>query len=63
MDSETKATKDIGLVDQLKQLGTLAFPMIGNALLQQVLTLVTMLYVGHLNDAVYMGAATLGNML
>ena len=58
-----KAGNEVRMSDQLIQLTTLALPMIGNALLQQLLTLVTMLYVGHLNDAVYMGAATLGNML
>jgi Na+-driven multidrug efflux pump len=49
--------------DRMIRLATLSIPMIGNAILSQMINLITMLYVGRLDGAVYMGAATLGNML
>lgn len=49
--------------DKLIKLCLLSIPMIGNAILSQMIDLITMLYVGRINGALYMGAATLGNML
>lgn len=51
------------LKDRIFNLTSLSIPMIGNAILSQMINLITMLYVGRIDGAVYMGAATLGNML
>jgi Na+-driven multidrug efflux pump len=51
------------LRDRIISLVCLSIPMIGNAILSQMINLVTMLYVGRIDGAMYMGAATLGNML
>jgi Na+-driven multidrug efflux pump len=51
------------LSDRMRNLASLSIPMIGNAILSQMISLVTMLYVGRIEGAIYMGAATLGNML
>lgn len=53
--------------DRVINLTALSIPMIGNAILSQMINLVTMLYVGRIESsdggALLMGAATLGNML
>ena len=49
--------------DRVVCLASLSIPMIGNAILSQMINVVTMLYVGRIDGALYMGAATLGNML
>lgn len=51
------------LKDKILKLSYLSIPMIGNAILSQMINLITMLYVGRIDGALYMGAATLGNML
>ncbi len=56
-------TSKIEMWERLKQLVSLSLPMIGNAILSQMINLITMLYVGRIDGALYMGAATLGNML
>jgi Na+-driven multidrug efflux pump len=51
------------LKERITSLASLSIPMIGNAILSQMINLITMLYVGRLDGAIFMGAATLGNML
>ena len=51
------------LCANLKKLTDLSLPMIVNALVQEAQYTSTMIYVGRLGAAKYLGAATLGNML
>lgn len=51
------------MCNHFKKLTELSFPMIINALIQEAQYTSTMIFVGRLGQAKYLGAATLGNML
>lgn len=53
----------INLCTNFRKLTDLSFPMIVNALIQEAQYTSTMIFVGRLGEAKYLGAATLGNML
>lgn len=53
----------VGICGNFKKLTDLSLPMIINALIQEAQYTSTMIFVGRLGQAKYLGAATLGNML
>lgn len=63
MKEEEELIEDISTWKYLKKLNDLSFPMIINALIQEIQSVTTMMYIGRLGNAKYIGAATLGNML
>lgn len=53
----------INICTHFRKLTDLSLPMIVNALIQEAQYTSTMIFVGRLGEAKYLGAATLGNML